>query len=229
LLEPPDGGRPLSRAVARPGRTISTVTALPAPKDPLSDGVVTLRRFTLDDVAAVTRACQDPEIPRWTAGIPEPYEEHHAREWIALHDRFWDQEGRATFAFCDASRGELLGSMTLADVDFAAGSAVAGYWAAPWARIRGATTRALTLICQWGFDVLHLRVVSLMTLPGNIASERVAQKAGFVLAGVLEDYKPPRALDSEARLEVTKWVLEANLSGNEARTIRGTSIDTHSD
>lgn len=23
-----------------------------------------LRRFTLDDVAAVTRACQDPEIPR---------------------------------------------------------------------------------------------------------------------------------------------------------------------
>src|ERR1700722_13125096 len=129
--------------------TISPVIALPAPTEPLSDGAVTLRRFTFDDVAVVTEACQDPEIPRWTAGIPEPYEEHHAREWIALHDRFWDQEGRAAFAFCDASSGELHGSMTLAEVDFAARSAVAGYWAAPWGRNRGVTTRALTLACRW--------------------------------------------------------------------------------
>jgi RimJ/RimL family protein N-acetyltransferase len=171
------------------------VTALPAPTEPPSDGVVTLRRFTLDDVAAVTRTCRDPEIPRWTAGISEPYEEHHAREWIVLDDQFRNQEGRATFAFCDASSGELLGAMTLAEVDFAVGSAVAGYWAAPWARNRGATTRALVLVCRWGFDVLNLRLVNLMTFPGNIASERVAQKSGFFLAGILGDYKPPWTLD----------------------------------
>ena len=105
--------------------------ALPALTEPLTDGVVSLRRFTLDDVAAVTRACQDPEIPRWTAGIPDPYEEHHARGWIMLHDAFWSKEGRAAFAFCDARNGELLGSMALGEVDFTARSAVAGYWAAP--------------------------------------------------------------------------------------------------
>lgn len=44
------------------------MTALPPLTEPLTDGVVSLRRFTLDDVAAVTMACQDPEIPRWTAG-----------------------------------------------------------------------------------------------------------------------------------------------------------------
>jgi hypothetical protein len=43
----------------------------------------------LDDVLDVTRACQDPEIPRWTAGIPHPYEEHHALEWISRHDAMW--------------------------------------------------------------------------------------------------------------------------------------------
>ena len=100
--------------------------------------------------------------------------------------------------------------MALAEVDLAVGSAVAGYWAAPWARNRGATTRALTLACRWGFDVLSLVVVNLFTLPGNVASERVALKAGFVLAGTLEGYKPPRALDPEARHEVTQWVLTAN-------------------
>jgi hypothetical protein len=56
------------------------MAALPEPDWPLTDGVVGLRRFTLSDVAAVTAACQDPEIPRWTAGIPDPYEERHARD-----------------------------------------------------------------------------------------------------------------------------------------------------
>ena len=168
-----------------------------------------LRRFTLDDVGAVTRACQDPEIARWTAGIPESYEEHHARGWILLHDEFWSRQGRAPFAFCEAATGELLGSMTLGEIDLSSRSAVAGYWAAPWARSRGATTRALRLACTWGFDVLGLDVINLMTLPGNVASERVAQKAGFVSVGTVRDYAPPRAIDPEARHDVKQWALRA--------------------
>ena len=186
------------------------MASLPGLPEPLTDGVVTLRRFTFDDVTTVTRACQDPEISRWTAGIPAPYEEVHAQGWIALHDHFWDQEGRAPFAFCDSKTGELLGCMTLGEVDFASNSAAAGYWAARWARNRGATTRALILACRWGFDVLGLTEIKLMTLPGNHASERVAEKAGFVSTGMLQDYTPPRALDPGARHEVTQWVLHAS-------------------
>ena len=186
---------------------MASMRALPALTEPLTDGVVSLRRFGDEDVAAVTRACQDPEISRWTAGIPSPYAEIHARGWIGLHERFWAQEGRATFAFCDATSGELLGSMTLGEIDFTALSAVAGYWAAPWARNRGATTRALTVACRWGFDVLGLRDITLTTLSGNVASERVAEKAGFVSTGMLKDYAPPRALDPAARYDVRLWTL----------------------
>ncbi|HEY6429343.1 MAG TPA: GNAT family N-acetyltransferase [Acidimicrobiales bacterium] len=183
------------------------MVALPAPERPLSDGVVTLRRFTFDDVPAVARACQDPEIPRWTAGIPQPYEEEDARSWIGRHDHFWAQEQVAAFAFCDAADGELLGSMSLAEVDFTSRSANVGYWAAPWARRRGATTRALRLICGWGFEVLGLDVIHLMTLPGNVASERVAEKAGFASVGMLDDVRLRRALDPEARHRLRHWVL----------------------
>src|SRR5580700_10796720 len=102
LSIPPAHGKPISGGFVIIGRTIPLVTALPSLAAPLTDGVVTLRRFTFDDVGAVTRACQAPEIPRWTAGIPEPYEERHALGWITLHDRFWNEEGRAAFAFCDA-------------------------------------------------------------------------------------------------------------------------------
>jgi RimJ/RimL family protein N-acetyltransferase len=182
------------------------MVALPVPDPPLTDGVVVLRRFTFDDVPVVTRACRDPEIARWTAGIPEPYEEHHAREWIGLHDRFWGEQLVATLAFCDAASGELLGSMTLAGVDLDRQTAGVGYWAAPWARRRGATTRAARLACDWGFESLGLETLDLLTIVGNRASERVAEKAGFAFVGTIEDFKPERAVDPGARYVVKRWV-----------------------
>jgi RimJ/RimL family protein N-acetyltransferase len=182
------------------------MVTLPVPPQPLTDGVVILRRFTLADVGAVTRACQDPEIPRWTASIPEPYEEHHAQEWISLHDRFWAEEGRAAFAFCDAATHELFGSISL-EVGTDGRSATVGYWAAAWARNRGATTRALGLVCSWGFESVGIESVDLMTVVGNVASERVAAKAGFVLVDTIEDHVLVRSLDPDARYDLKHWVL----------------------
>jgi RimJ/RimL family protein N-acetyltransferase len=52
------------------------------PYPPLSDGEIVLRAWTLSDAPALTRACQDPEIPRWTV-VPSPYEERHAHDFIA--------------------------------------------------------------------------------------------------------------------------------------------------
>jgi RimJ/RimL family protein N-acetyltransferase len=71
--------------------------------------LVSLRQFNLDDVRPVTAACQDPEIFRWTASIPYPYEEEHARSWIAQHDRFWSSGERAPFAIVSSTTGEFLG------------------------------------------------------------------------------------------------------------------------
>jgi RimJ/RimL family protein N-acetyltransferase len=197
-----------SRAGGERFPTVLDVPALPEPPSPVSDGTVALRRFTFDDVLEVTTACQDPEIPRWTASIPEPYEEHHARGWIARHDTAWAEGTDASFAFCSVPTGELLGSMALGDIDLDHRSAAAGYWAAPWARNRGATTRALRLACRWGFDALDLEIVNVMTLLGNQASERVAEKAGFRLVRQVYDFKPSRALDPGALYQVKHWVLE---------------------
>src|SRR5665647_1129903 len=43
----------------------------------LTDGVVLLRPPTVDDVDAITRACQDPEIAAWVS-TPYPYQRSHA-------------------------------------------------------------------------------------------------------------------------------------------------------
>jgi Acetyltransferase (GNAT) domain len=47
----------------------------------LTDGVVALRPRTEDDIPAITEACQDPEIARWTP-VPSPYTEDDPREFL---------------------------------------------------------------------------------------------------------------------------------------------------
>src|SRR5690606_29979968 len=49
----------------------------------LSDDVLRLRLPADDDVAAITRICQDPDIQRWTR-VPSPYTEDDARSFVSL-------------------------------------------------------------------------------------------------------------------------------------------------
>jgi hypothetical protein len=73
------------------------------PKPPLSDGTVTLRELAVADVPAVTTACRDPEIVRWTTEIPEGYTEEHARGWIESAGAGWEN-GRGEFAITERRR-----------------------------------------------------------------------------------------------------------------------------
>lgn len=59
----------------------------------------------------------------------------------------------------------------------AAGSV--GYWIAAGARNRGIATRAVRLVCEWWPE----RPLHLTTHPDNIASQRVAEQAGFRRVG----------------------------------------------
>ena len=61
------------------GQTL-TAMALPRPVR-LTDGRVALRPPELRNVPAITDACQDAEIGRWTR-VPRPYRKEHARAWI---------------------------------------------------------------------------------------------------------------------------------------------------
>jgi RimJ/RimL family protein N-acetyltransferase len=178
---------------------------LTRPTAPLVGPFVSLRQFNLDDIAAVTAACQDREIYRWTASIPFPYEEEHARAWIAQHDRFWSRSERAPFAIVSSTSGEFLGSISCTSFDWTDRTATAGYWVAAHARRKGVATCALEMMCEWAFQTLDLSAVALYTLIGNRASERVAEKAGFLTTDVLEDYRHPST--PEVGVQATRWAI----------------------
>jgi RimJ/RimL family protein N-acetyltransferase len=175
---------------------------LTPPDPPLSDDFVGLRPFTLADIPAVSAACQDPEISRWTA-MPSPGSEDHALAWINSHTKLWEDGLAAPFAITLGNGGPFAGNVSLAKVDWGQRLGFAGYWVASFARNRGVASHGLVLLCGWAFDSLGLARVVLHTMIGNVASERVATKAGFTHTGVLQDWLHPTL----GRIALNEWHL----------------------
>ena len=137
---------------------------------------VALRKWREEDAAFVCEACQDPEIQRWMPLIPRPYEMEHALGFVR-----GEIDGSHQFAV--EVDGRPVGSVGLKLGDSDVGEA--GYWCAPGVRGGGFITRALELLCSYGFHELGLARIQLRTDPDNLPSQRVAEKAGFQREGVL--------------------------------------------
>jgi RimJ/RimL family protein N-acetyltransferase len=166
------------------------VALLPAPADPPTDSVVVLRHWRESDVPQLVEACRDPEISRWTAA-PDPYTAADARAWVRGEPLPKEPPGdRVSFAIADAQddNHHLLGSISIQRIERGARGEI-GYWLAPWARGRGAMARAVRLLARWSFEEFELRRVELVIAVENVASNRVAERAGFTREGVLRQYR----------------------------------------
>jgi RimJ/RimL family protein N-acetyltransferase len=155
----------------------------------LSDGIVTLRAWRPKDAAAVFAACQDAEIARFLP-IPQPYTEAAARSFIARRRADWEGDDERSFSITDAATGAVVGA--IARHQRAEHRVEFGYWLAPWARGRGFATRALRLIADWSLRESFIRL-ELFTHPDNVASRRVAERAGFTFEGVRRAWDMDRA------------------------------------
>lgn len=166
----------------------------------MSDGLVGLRYFTLDDVEGITAACQDSEIIRWTS-IPSPYTVEFATTFVALTQERRENGSALHFAIVDRGDGGLGGAIGLDSINQP--PAQVGYWVAPWARRRGLATNALRLVTTWAFECLRLDTIHLVTKIGNGPSERVATNAGYVFTDEVTDYGPAGAAE---QFTVRRWV-----------------------
>ena len=155
---------------------------LQAPDPPLCDGFVALRRLHEEDVGAMVSHCRDPEMQRWTT-VPSPYDDADARRWIALSRKQWAAGDSAVFAIVFAGDDEYVGGIDLRSGPWPAGEI--GYGVRPEVRGRGVALRAVRLLSGWALDELCLVRVQIVTDVENVASQRVAERAGFTREGVL--------------------------------------------
>ena len=149
--------------------------------DELTDGVVTLRPWKLDDVPALAEACNDETLHHWLPMMPFPYREEDGREFIGGQPQR-NAEGAGNVGVFDARTGELLGGCGFSAS--AAGRTEFGYWIASVHRGHGFAPRALRLLARWVAENTGAGRLQLHADVENIASQRVAEKAGFTREGI---------------------------------------------
>lgn len=183
-----------------PDDDVHDTAALPPLGRP-TDGVVALRHWREDDVAFVQRACDDELSARWLP-LPVPYTLADARDWaLGVVPREWADGTAAAVAVVDAGTDQPLGAVAL--TFDRASTAEVGYWTAPHARGRGVAVRGAQLHTRWGLSTVGLARVELLTDVANLASQRVAEKAGFVREGVARAVRPaPRSAE---RVDMVVW------------------------
>jgi RimJ/RimL family protein N-acetyltransferase len=154
---------------------------LPYPR--ASDAVVRLRPLVLGDADALVRAVADPLIPRFTFW-PGSLSVDAARARVRRAEQGRVAGRRLELAVADAESDALLGFIGL-EPDWPDRRATVFYWTAPWARGCGVARRALGMLADWAFGELALERLELETDADNVASQRVAEAAGFEREGVL--------------------------------------------
>lgn len=137
-----------------------------------------LRPWQPSDRPTVVAAYADPAIRRWHC---RSMSDEEARDWLASWPRRWRSETGAGWAVLDA--GAVAGQISLRWLDLVEGLAEVSYWVLPGARGRRIAPRALSAVTAWSFETLGVHRVEVCHSMANVASCRVAQRAGFAAEG----------------------------------------------
>lgn len=159
-----------------------TPRLLPEPGE-LSDGVVAVRRLRPGDEEHLMEERNDAEARRWST-VPRGWSADDCRGYVAVTASLWLAGAEARFAMVDVATGQYAGSVGLRVILPAFRVAEVGYGLRAAWRGRGYTARALRLISHWAFEDAGLVRLELGTAIGNVASQRVAEAAGFHREGV---------------------------------------------
>jgi RimJ/RimL family protein N-acetyltransferase len=133
----------------------------------------------------VSHAELAPWMP-WAATLPSVDEsEAYCRR---AHAKFLLREDLAMFVFAggaDDREGELVGATGLHRIDWPLRSFEIGYWRRTGCEGRGFMTEAVRAMARMAFDALGARRVEIRMDDRNVASWRLAERAGFTLEALL--------------------------------------------
>ncbi len=155
----------------------------------LTDGRLRLRALRPEDKPAVVAALNDPECGKYLWRPPFPYKDADFDEFFAGRAVAWKDARDAFWTVADAADDSVLAAISL-DVNEELQAGEIGYWCGPWARRRGVMAAALRLVRDWAFDGLGLERLEITADADNVASQRVAQSAGFRREGVRRSFLP---------------------------------------
>jgi RimJ/RimL family protein N-acetyltransferase len=159
---------------------------------------VRLEPFAAEHLPDLDVLLTDPVSLRFTR-IPEPPPPGFARSWLDAYEAGRADGTREAFAALDDD-GTFLGLALAPEFDREGAEVELGYIVVPEARGRGVATEMLRELTRWAFEQGALRATLVIGVD-NPASERVAERCGYVREGVMRSVH----LKADRRNDAALW------------------------
>ena len=168
---------------------------------------IQIRRYQPQDVDAVYAAVMESkaELSVWMPWCHEAYSRDDTQTWVGGRAEAWQAKSEWSFVVVN-SDGQLLGAGGIHRIDTRNGVAEMGYWVRTSMTRQGIATAATRLMCEWAFNEAGLHRVEILAAVENVASQRVAEKAGATYEGILKQ----RLLVHNRRHDCSLFAITAN-------------------
>jgi len=145
-----------------------------------------IRPCNADDASAMYEAVRESlvELIPWMPWCHPEYSLQEARSWLRAQVQAFNERKWYEFAIVDGG-GRYLGQCGLNQFDELNRRCNLGYWVRTSAAGCGVATRAVCLLREWAFAHTSLVRVEVVVAVGNVASQRVSERAGAAREGLL--------------------------------------------
>ncbi len=159
--------------------------------DPIYTGRFVLRPFRRRDSDALNEAVRSSihELHEWLPWAHLAYGRVEASNYIRESIKAWKETKAYDYAIGNRTddTGLHLGNVSIWFVSRGFRTGEIGYWVRTDRAARGIATEVSARLVQIGFEQLRMHRIVLRIAVGNRASERVAEKLGFVREGILRE------------------------------------------
>ncbi len=141
-----------------------------------------------DAVAFQEAALESAEtVGKWMNWCHANYSLHEAHDWISACQRMM-QDGSAYELGIFSGDGHILyGGVGINLINRMHNYANVGYWVRENRQQQGIALDALRLALEFGLQELHLQRLEIVAAESNLASRKLAEKAGGVFEGILRN------------------------------------------
>ena len=142
-----------------------------------------LRPWALSDLDSLVRHANNPDIAKFMMdGFPHPYTEDNGKAFIAFATK-----DDPIHIFAIDVNDEAVGGIGIhPQADVQRKNAELGYWLAEPFWGKGIITNAIKQLVEFGFKTYDINRIFARPYGTNIGSQKVLEKAGFVLEGRFE-------------------------------------------
>ena len=147
-----------------------------------------IRRFRIEDILPFYEAVQESikHMQEFMPWCHQNYSIQESEAWVESRSESWANEEDYSFVVYSIENNQLLGGVDINQINSNHKIGNIGYWIRKKALNQGVATEAVSLISEFGFNLLGLNRLEIVMLPNNGASRKVAEKAGAKFEGILQ-------------------------------------------